>query len=81
MVVVTVVILVAVVLVLSDRWRRGAVVFGAATLLAGAIRIALPTDRVGLLAVRGQRFDAAALLVIGTAIVWLAASIESLGTG
>ena len=81
MVVVAGVVVAAIVLVLSDRWRRGAVAFGAATLLAGVIRIALPTDRVGLLAVRSKRFDAAALLAAGTAIVWLAASIESLGTG
>lgn len=81
MVVVTAVIAVAVVLVLSDRWRRGALVFGGATLLAGVFRLFLADARVGLLAVRGKRFDVAALFALGTAIVWLAASIDPLGTG
>ena len=81
MLVVVLVVVVAVVLVLADRWRRGALVFGAATLLAGGFRLALPEARVGLLAVRGRRFDSAALLFVGTAIVALAASIDPLGTG
>jgi hypothetical protein len=81
MVAVVAVIAVAIILVLSDRWRRGAIVFGAATLLAGAFRLALPAERVGLLAVRSRQFDVAALLAVGTAIVVLAASIDPLGTG
>ena len=48
-------VLVAVVFVLADRWRRGAFVFGLATLLAAGFRLFLPTERVGLLAVRGRR--------------------------
>ncbi len=78
---VMIVIGVAVVLVFSDRWRRGAIIFGVATLLAAAFRLFLPKDQVGLLAVRGKWFDAAALFTIGTAIVVLAASIDPLGTG
>ena len=78
---VMIVIGVAVVLVVSDRWRRGAIVFGVATLIAAAFRLFLPKDQVGLLAVRGKWFDAAALFTIGTAIVVLAASIDPLGTG
>ncbi|KAA0022707.1 DUF3017 domain-containing protein [Antrihabitans cavernicola] len=81
MVVVVAVIVAAVVLVLSDRWRRGAIVFGVATLLAGAFRFVLPDDQVGLLHVRSKRLDAGALFVVGTAIVWLAFSIDPLGTG
>ena len=71
----------AVVLVLSDRWRRGAIVFGAATLVASVLRLVLPDDQVGLLHVRSKRFDAAALLAVGAAIVALAVSIDPLGTG
>ncbi|MBP1162905.1 hypothetical protein ABIC28_000444 [Rhodococcus sp. PvR044] len=74
------VVLVAVVFVLADRWRRGAFVFGLATLLAAGFRLCLPTERVGLLAVRGQRFDVGALTAVGAAIVWLAVSIDPLGT-
>ena len=81
MVVVVAVIAVAVVFVLSDRWRRGAIVFGGATMLAAAFRFVLSDEQFGLLGVRGKRFDSAALLTVGIAIVLLAASIDPLGTG
>ena len=74
------VIVVAALLVASDRWRRGAIVLGTATLLAGSFRLILSTDEVGLLAVRSKAFDVSALFTVGFAIVWLAASIDPLGT-
>lgn len=80
MLAVLVVIVVAIGLVLADRWRRGALVFGAATLLAAAFRLMMPTERVGLLAVRSRPFDVSALVAVGGAIVWLAVSIDPLGT-
>nr|WP_040746193.1 DUF3017 domain-containing protein [Nocardia transvalensis] len=75
------VLLVAVVFVAQDRWRRGAYVIGGATLLAAALRACLPTVRVGLLAVRGKPFDVGAYVVLGGAIITLAATISSLGVG
>ncbi|MGX6508176.1 DUF3017 domain-containing protein [Rhodococcus sp. SJ-2] len=78
---VTLVIAAAVVLVLADRWRRGAFVFGGAMILAGILRWALDSDQVGVLAVRSKRFDVAAMLAMGGAIVGLAVSIDPLGTG
>ncbi|WP_072687276.1 DUF3017 domain-containing protein [Rhodococcus marinonascens] len=81
MLVVLVVIAVAVVFVLADRWRRGAFVFGTATLLAAVFRLLMPSERVGLLAVRSKPFDVSALVAVGGAIVWLAVSIDPLGTG
>lgn len=78
---VTLVIAAAVVLVLADRWRRGAFVFGGAVLLAGVLRWILDDAQVGLLQVRGKKFDVAAMLVVGGMIVALAASIDPLGTG
>lgn len=81
MVVVTLVIVVAVVFVASDRWRRGAFFFGGATLLAAAFRLCLPTARVGLLAVRGKPFDVGALTLLGSSILFLAATINTLGVG
>lgn len=77
---VTVVIALAVVLVVADRWRRGAFVFGGATILAGLLRWILEDDQVGVLSVRSKGFDVAALLVVGGMIVALAASIDPLGT-
>ena len=81
MLAVLLVIAVAAALVISDRWRRGAIVFGVATLIAGGCRLCLPREQVGLLAVRTRAFDSAALLTVGTAIVLLGASIDPLGTG
>ena len=80
MLAVLLVIAVAVVFVLAERWRRGAFVFGAATLLAAIFRLTMPSERVGLLAVRSKPFDVGALVAVGGAIVWLAVSIDPLGT-
>lgn len=79
MVVVVLVIAIAIAFVAWDRWRRGALFFGGATLLAAIFRLCLPTDRVGLLAVRSKRFDVAALALLGSAIVFIAATINTLG--
>lgn len=81
MLLVVAVLLVAVVFVAQDRWRRGAYVIGGATLLAAALRACLPTARVGLLAVRGKPFDVGAYAVLGGAVIALAATINSLGVG
>lgn len=81
MVVVTLVVIAAVVLVLADRWRKGALVFGVATLIAGGFRLLLPEARVGLLAVRSRTFDVAALGTVGAVVVLLAVTIDPLGTG
>lgn len=77
---VVLVVAAAFVLVLADRWRRGALVLGGAMVLAALLRAALAPDRVGLLAVRGKGFDVAAMAVVGATIIALAASIDPLGT-
>lgn len=81
MMVVTLVILLAFAFVAWDRWRRGALFFGGATLLAAAFRLCLPTARVGLLAVRSRPFDVATLTLLGAVIVTLAATISTVGVG
>jgi cation transport ATPase len=81
MVIVAVVIVLAVIFVASDRWRRGALFFGGAALLAAAFRLCLPTARVGLLAVRSKPFDVTTLSLLGTLIVLIAATINTLGIG
>lgn len=80
MVLVVLVVAGAFVLVLADRWRRGALVLGGAMLLAALLRAVVSPDRVGLLAVRGRGFDVAAMTVVGVAIIALATSIDPLGT-
>lgn len=81
LVAVTLVITAAVILILADRWRRGAFVFGGAMLLAGVLRWILEPDEVGVLAVRSKAFDVGAMLTVGGAIMALAVSIDPLGTG
>lgn len=81
MLLVAVVLVVAVVFLVQDRWRRGAFVIGSAPLLAAVLRLALPEVRVGLLAVRGRPFDVATYAVLGGTIIALAATISSLGVG
>ena len=71
----------ALVLVATDRWRRGATVLGAALVLAGGLRAVLPDDDAGLLAVRARIPDVLAYGGLGVSLVFFAASIDGLGTG
>lgn len=73
-------VIVAAALVLFDRWRRGTFVFGSALLLGAVLRALIPTARVGLLQVRGRPFDVAAMASAGALMLWLATSIDPLGT-
>ncbi len=79
-VIVLIFVAVAIVFLLLDRWRRGAFVFGSGTVLAAVLRAILPTSRVGLLQVRGRFFDVSSMALAGAAILWLATSIDPLGT-
>ncbi|WP_460864272.1 DUF3017 domain-containing protein [Rhodococcus aerolatus] len=79
--VVLLVVLAAFALVATDRWRRGATVLGAALVLAAGLRALLSEERAGLLAVRARIPDVLVYGGLGVALVGLAASIDSLGTG
>ena len=54
------------------HWRRVSGMIAGALLLAGVLRLFLPTDRVGLLAVRGRTRDAVTYLLIGGLILGVA---------
>ncbi|GAA2004116.1 DUF3017 domain-containing protein [Nakamurella flavida] len=64
------VVLVALVLIATAHWRRGAFVLGGAAATAMVLRLVLSTDAAGVLAVRGRWFDVsfylgcAALLIV-----------------
>lgn len=79
--VVFVVAAVAVVFIAADRWRRGAFILGVAAAVAAILRLVLSTDAAGVLAVRSKPFDVAAMTITATAIIWLALSIDPLGSG
>ncbi|MET4164857.1 hypothetical protein ABID74_003746 [Gordonia terrae] len=73
-------VLVAALLVMFDRWRRGSFVFGAALLVGAVLRAFIPSSQAGLLQVRGKTFDVTVMATVGGVMLWLAASIDSLGT-
>jgi hypothetical protein len=72
---VAVIALVGLGLVLTQHWRRGAVLLGAALLVAAALRVAVPAERAGLLGIRGKVVDVLCYSGFGVAMVLLAATI------
>lgn len=68
-------------LVMFERWRRGAFLLGVVALAAAVLRGVLPNARARLLAVRGKAFDVGFYAVVGAVVLWLATSIDALGTG
>ncbi|MFT4199572.1 DUF3017 domain-containing protein [Gordonia sp. (in: high G+C Gram-positive bacteria)] len=74
------IVLVAGILVLVDRWRRGAFVFSGALALGAALRAFLPARRAGLLQVRSRPFDVAAMATLAAVVLWMAITIDPLGT-
>ncbi|KAA0916973.1 DUF3017 domain-containing protein [Dietzia sp. ANT_WB102] len=67
--------------VILERWRRGAFLLGVVALAAAVLRAVVPDERARLLGVRGRGFDVAFYAGLGVVILWLATSIDSLGTG
>lgn len=74
-------LIVALGFVMFERWRRGAFLLGVVALGAAVLRGVLPDARARLLGVRGKGFDVAVYAVFGAVVLWLAVSIDSLGTG
>lgn len=58
----------ALVIVAFDRFRLGSLVLAASVLLAFVLRLVLPADRAGLLAVRSRSVDLVVLGVLGMAL-------------
>ncbi len=52
-------------LVDPGRWSRSTGIMAVSVLLAGVLRMTLPTGLVGSLAVRGRMFDTAGYLLLG----------------
>lgn len=59
-------------LILTLHWKRGAMMIGGATALAGLLRLLLPEDKAGLLVVRGRLMDATVTGLAGVAMIVLA---------
>ncbi|MFM1965520.1 MAG: hypothetical protein RL134_1245 [Actinomycetota bacterium] len=52
-----------------DRFRLGSLMLAASLVLAFILRLVLPTDRAGMLAVRSKRVDLIVLGTLGGALV------------
>ncbi|MGQ0573702.1 MAG: DUF3017 domain-containing protein, partial [Pseudonocardia sp.] len=59
--------------VLTEHWREGAALLAGSLLLAAVLRVVLPDDRAGLLAVRSRVIDVA--LYVGFGLVTLALAV------
>ncbi|EUA03440.1 hypothetical protein I547_1229 [Mycobacterium kansasii 824] len=72
---------VAFVLVGANFWRRGALLIGIGVGVAAALRLALSDELAGLLVVRSKGTDFTTMAVVGAAMVYIASTIDPLGTG
>jgi Protein of unknown function (DUF3017) len=67
-------------LVIAGYWRRGAMVMAIGVGVAAAMRVSLSQDRVGLLAVRSRTIDFATTATVSAAMLYIAWTIDPLGT-
>lgn len=65
---------------LTEHWRRASFTLGAALLWLSVVRMTCDSKVLGVLAVRSRQFDAIYTAVIGAAMVFLATSVDSLGS-
>jgi hypothetical protein len=72
--------LVAFLLAAANFWRRGALLIGIGVGVAAVLRLALTEDRAGLLVVRSKGIDFATTAVVATVMVYIAWTIDPLGT-
>ena len=75
-----VILIVAFGLVVAGYWRRGALVLAIGVALAAVLRLTLPEDRAGLLAVRSRGIDVATTASVSATILYIAWTIDPLGT-
>ncbi|WNG88843.1 DUF3017 domain-containing protein [Mycobacterium sp. ITM-2016-00317] len=70
----------AFVLVAAGFWRRGALVMAVGVAAAAGLRLGLPDDRCGLLAVRSRTVDVLTTASVSAAMFYIAWTIDPLGT-
>jgi hypothetical protein len=67
-------------LVIAGYWRRGALVMAIGVGVAAVMRLALSEDRAGLLVVRSRTIDFATTASVSAAMLYIAWTIDPLGT-
>lgn len=75
-----VILIAAFALVVAGYWRRGALVLAIGVAVAAVLRLTLPEDRAGLLAVRSRGIDVATTASVSATILYIAWTIDPLGT-
>ncbi len=63
-----------------EHWRRATFALGVSLLWLSVVRLTCDSSWVGILAVRSRRFDAAFTAALGGLMVFLSASVDSLGS-
>jgi xanthine/uracil permease len=64
----------------ANFWRRGSLLIGIGVGVAAALRLALTEDRAGLLVVRSKAIDFTMMASVAAAMVYIAWTIDPLGT-
>ena len=64
----------------ANFWRRGALLIGIGTGVAAVLRLVLSEDRAGLLVLRDRGLDFATMTTAATVMLYVAATIDPLGT-
>ena len=70
----------ALALVAAGFWRRGALLIGIGVGVAAGLRMLLPDEQAGLLVVRSRRIDFATMATVCAVVVYIAFTIDPLGT-
>lgn len=70
----------AFVLVGANFWRRGSLLIGIGVGVAAGLRLVLSEDRAGLLVVRSKGTDFVTTAMVGAAMIYIASTIDPLGT-
>ncbi|MCV7152583.1 DUF3017 domain-containing protein [Mycolicibacterium pyrenivorans] len=70
----------AFVLVAAGYWRRGALVMAIGVAVAAGLRLSLSDERAGLLAVRSRTVDFLTTATVSAAMLYIAWTIDPLGT-
>lgn len=65
----------------ANFWRRGALLIGIGVGVAAVLRLVLSEDRAGLLVVRSKGIDFATTVLVAASMVYIASTIDPLGTG
>ncbi|CKZ89558.1 DUF3017 domain-containing protein [Mycobacterium tuberculosis] len=62
-------------------WRRGALLIGIGVGVAAVLRLVLSEERAGLLVMRSKGIDFVTTVTVAAAMVYIASTIDPLGTG